>query len=163
MRCCIGRPWQGGGACLDAQEGYTHEVRVPIATIALVGLSALAGCKRHAHATPTPVPSASAVASAAPPLASAAQPTIVASAFEPGRAAYADGGAPRGYERVSVLRVLDTEDGQAVLLVDAKQITVLPIFIGGTEALTIEMRLEGEKAARPLTHDLLSSLVHELG
>jgi bifunctional DNase/RNase len=56
-----------------------------------------------------------------------------------------------------------TEDGAAVLLIDAKKATVLPIFVGGTEALTIRLRMNGQRYARPLTHDLLASLVEELG
>lgn len=54
-------------------------------------------------------------------------------------------------------------DGAAVLLIDSKQVTVLPIFVGGTEALTIQLRADGTRYERPLTHDLLSSLVRELG
>jgi len=36
-------------------------------------------------------------------------------------------------------------------------------FVGGTEALTIRLRVNGKRYQRPLTHDLLSSLVSELG
>jgi bifunctional DNase/RNase len=81
----------------------------------------------------------------------------------PSQAAFADGGAPQGYEKASVWDVVPAGDGAAVLLIDAKKLTVLPIFVGGTEALTIQLRADGTRYERPLTHDLLSSLVRELG
>jgi hypothetical protein len=71
--------------------------------------------------------------------------------------------APSGYGRATVLKVVPTEQGSAVLLVDEDEQRVLPIFVGGTEALTIHLRLNGETYQRPLTHDLLTSLVKELG
>jgi uncharacterized protein len=75
----------------------------------------------------------------------------------------ADAGAPDGYELANVWEVVATTDGAAVLVVDANQTTVLPIFVGGTEALTIQLRVNGKHYQRPLTHDLLSSLVTQLG
>ena len=62
-----------------------------------------------------------------------------------------------------MLDVLEQDEGAAVLLVDPSGTMVLPIFVGGTEALTIKLRLDGEHYPRPLTHDLLLSLVKELG
>jgi bifunctional DNase/RNase len=85
------------------------------------------------------------------------------SAIVPSEAAFADGGAPQGYETASVWDVVPTSDGAAVLLIDAKKLTVLPIFVGGTEALTIQLRADGTRYERPLTHDLLSSVMRELG
>jgi len=120
---------------------------------------ATSSCKRRPQPA-APAASAS-TASAAPPATTAPLPT--ASAVEPSAAAFADGGAPRGYELAKVWDVVATGDGAAVLLIDAKKTTVLPIFVGGTEALTIELRAVGEHYERPLTHDLLSSLVKELG
>src|SRR5262249_29429298 len=38
----------------------------------------------------------------------------------------------------------------------------LPIFIGGTEGSSIDLRMKGEKPPRPLTHDLLDSILREL-
>jgi bifunctional DNase/RNase len=87
----------------------------------------------------------------------------VVSAIVPSASAFADGGAPSGYERASVWDVVQAGDGAAVLLIDSKHLTVLPIFVGGTEAMTIRLRADGSRYERPLTHDLLSSLVHELG
>jgi bifunctional DNase/RNase len=36
---------------------------------------------------------------------------------------------------------------------------VLPIFVGGNEALSIALALRGESPPRPLTHDLLAALI----
>jgi len=87
----------------------------------------------------------------------------VATAVVPSAISFADGGAPKDYERASVWAVVPAGDGAAVLLLDSTNKTVLPIFVGGTEALTIRLRLDGEHYQRPLTHDLLSSIVKELG
>lgn len=71
--------------------------------------------------------------------------------------------APPGYVRATVMDVVPTRAGEAVLLIDEGGATVLPIFVGGTEALTIRLRLEGKHYKRPLTHDLLGDVVRELG
>lgn len=55
------------------------------------------------------------------------------------------------------------EFGHAVLLVHPSEDVVVPIYIGGTEALSIQLRLEHQKFTRPLTHDLLDTLVTQLG
>jgi hypothetical protein len=39
----------------------------------------------------------------------------------------------------------------------------VPIFIGGTEALSIELRLAKRRYARPLTHDLFDAAIDKLG
>jgi bifunctional DNase/RNase len=39
---------------------------------------------------------------------------------------------------------------------------VLPIFIGGREAVAIALALSGESPPRPLTHDLLAALIESL-
>lgn len=39
---------------------------------------------------------------------------------------------------------------------------VLPIFVGGPEAASIAVALSGQAAPRPLTHDLMASLVQSL-
>jgi uncharacterized protein len=41
--------------------------------------------------------------------------------------------------------------------------TLLPIFIGVTEAQAIRIGLEGRKTPRPMTHDLLASVVAAVG
>jgi bifunctional DNase/RNase len=69
---------------------------------------------------------------------------------------------PDGYVRMEVREVVSLSEGEAVLLVDGQR-TVLPIFIGGTEAVSIALRLRNEPSPRPLTHDLLDSIVRQLG
>ena len=99
------------------------------------------------------------MASTAPP----SLPTPSSPAVLPGPAAFADGGAPKGYEHATVWDLVPAGDGAAVLLLDASKTIVLPIFVGGTEALTIRLDLDGTHSGRPLTHDLLASIVKELG
>ncbi len=72
--------------------------------------------------------------------------------------------APKGYVEAHVLRgTSPTPGGSMVLVSDAAETIALPIFIGGTEAMSIDLRLRGDKYARPLTHDILSETIHELG
>jgi bifunctional DNase/RNase len=52
--------------------------------------------------------------------------------------------------------------GNVVLLFDPAGQVVVPIFIGGTEALSIQLRLAKRRYARPLTHDLLDVILGEL-
>jgi bifunctional DNase/RNase len=79
----------------------------------------------------------------------------------------ADDGGPRlvpdGYVRMEARDVVSIPQGGAVLLVDPEGALVLPIAIGGTEALSIALRLNSQPAPRPLTHDLLDSVIRQLG
>jgi bifunctional DNase/RNase len=146
----------------------------------IVGLAYILGatpaCRRRVHAAPeakpgatpgaspgkrVPSPSASVTVAAGPPAPRlSASPT---SATVPNTVVLADAGAPSGYEHVAVWDLVPTADGAAVLLIDASHTTVLPIFVGGTEALTIRLDLDGKHYDRPLTHDLLASIIRELG
>jgi bifunctional DNase/RNase len=132
-----------------------------VSVVALGGFTGLA-CKATRDRSHAP-PVAASIASAAEQAAPEAPTLPVGSAIVPSASVFADGGAPNGYERASVWDVIEAGDGAAVLLIDAKHLTVLPIFVGGTEAMTIRLRADGSRYERPLTHDLLSSLVHELG
>jgi bifunctional DNase/RNase len=128
-----------------ARAGIHRLVAHAIASAAL----AIAACASPAPVaapvtTLPPVPS-----SASPPEASAALPV-------PTR-------MPADDVEVTVVGVGRTSDGAAVLLGDAAHETVLPILIGGTEALSIALRSEGRRFPRPLTHDLLDALMRELG
>jgi bifunctional DNase/RNase len=67
-----------------------------------------------------------------------------------------------GYVDAHVLKVVAANEGAAVLLFDESSGTVLPIFIGGTEATSIDLRKRGVAPPRPLTHDLLDSMVKRL-
>lgn len=71
--------------------------------------------------------------------------------------------APADDVELTVVGVGRTSEGAAVLLGDAAHETVLPILIGGTEALSIALRAEGRRFERPLTHDLLEAVMRELG
>ena len=53
--------------------------------------------------------------------------------------------------------------GAAVVLIDSTRSKALPIAISGTEALSIQLRLTKQHYPRPLTHDLMESIVRELG
>ncbi len=71
---------------------------------------------------------------------------------------------PAGYVRVHVGGVTRLpQGGDAVLLVEDGTKRALPIFIGGTEALSIQLRLKKQAFTRPLTHDLLDSSIRKLG
>ncbi|MCC6526274.1 MAG: bifunctional nuclease family protein [Polyangiaceae bacterium] len=82
-------------------------------------------------------------------------------AGEPAAAAPA-GEVPKGYVRMHVKAQTGPEHGQALLLCDAEEQWVIPIYVGGTEALSIGLRLARAKYPRPLTHDLLDATLHAL-
>ena len=134
-----------------------HRTRAVFPAIPLLAL-ALAACGRPPSGTAEQAPSAAPVASAsaaAPPEPSAAPPASSAAPAQPE--------PPAGYLSMHVLEVAATPAGAAVLLVGGDEARVLPIFIGGTEALSIRLRLDKERFQRPLTHDLLDALVGRLG
>ncbi len=66
--------------------------------------------------------------------------------------------------RVTVDKVgLDVDSNQAVVLLkDENGKTLLPIWIGQIEASAIAMGMQGVKAPRPLTCDLLKSVLDSL-
>ena len=54
--------------------------------------------------------------------------------------------------------------GQRVLVLKEKQAdTYVPIWIGPAEADSIALKLEGQEVLRPLTHDLMGSMINDLG
>ena len=54
--------------------------------------------------------------------------------------------------------------GQRVLVLKEKRADkYLPIWIGPHEADSIALRLEGQQLPRPLTHDLMESMIGDLG
>lgn len=57
---------------------------------------------------------------------------------------------------------LDQQMNPVVLLVDQAETMALPIWIGQAEATAIAMELQGVKPPRPMTHDLLRSVLKEL-
>lgn len=59
--------------------------------------------------------------------------------------------------------VKDQRNNPVVLLKCEDSDEVLPIWIGHSEALAIELQMKGELFERPLTHDLLKTAVESLG
>ncbi len=109
----------------------------------VVAVTALA-CKRDPNASPQPAPSTS-----------VARPASSAASARPL--------APPGYVKMRVGGVLETRGGGNVVLLarDDKRIGV-PIFISGTEALSIQLRHKGARFKRPLTHDLMDDALSRL-
>jgi uncharacterized protein len=70
---------------------------------------------------------------------------------------------PEGYVRMVVGGVAPTPQGNAVLLSDERGTVGLPIFVGEGEALSILVRLRQHPFQRPLTHDLLDTIMRRLG
>jgi uncharacterized protein len=65
---------------------------------------------------------------------------------------------------MEVLRIASTPDGQAVVILrSASERKLLPIWIGDAEATAIQLRLNGRRPPRPLTHDLLERVIAQLG
>ena len=68
------------------------------------------------------------------------------------------------FVRVSVSGMArDPRDNPVVLLKSDEGDDVLPIWIGHAEAMAIELHLKGTHFERPLTHDLLRTLIENLG
>jgi bifunctional DNase/RNase len=64
---------------------------------------------------------------------------------------------------VSRVALDPTSKSPVVLLEDKAHTVALPIWIGPAEAQSIAMRLEGIDTPRPLTHDLMKSVLERLG
>jgi hypothetical protein len=77
-------------------------------------------------------------------------------------------GPAKGGETVPVKieNVLMSSQGPVVLLAPGNggfDGRVLPIFIDHAQALNIQIAMEGELSPRPMTHDLFSTVLNELG
>ena len=59
--------------------------------------------------------------------------------------------------------IVETSDSQVIVLKEREGERLLPILIGMPEALAIDRRLKGLRTPRPMTHDLLYSVVEKLG
>jgi hypothetical protein len=64
---------------------------------------------------------------------------------------------------VDSVRVHVSSTQHVVILREAERERYLPIWVGSWEAQSIAMKLQGVDVERPLTHDLLASLLEELG
>jgi bifunctional DNase/RNase len=80
-----------------------------------------------------------------------------------GGGSVASADAPAGYVAMKAKAQLDQSHGNALLLVDDAEKVVVPIYVGNTEALSIRLRLAGERYKRPLTHDLFDAMLGKLG
>jgi bifunctional DNase/RNase len=72
---------------------------------------------------------------------------------------------PAGLRQMIVesVRVHMLSSQHVVILREAERERYLPIWIGSWEAQSIAMKLQGIEAERPLTHDLLASILEDLG
>jgi bifunctional DNase/RNase len=67
--------------------------------------------------------------------------------------------------RCELVRIMITEtgDSQVIVLKEREGERSFPILIGFFEAAAIDRRIKGIRLPRPLTHDLLASVIHGLG
>jgi bifunctional DNase/RNase len=72
--------------------------------------------------------------------------------------------APATEVEVVVRDVITTPDGSdVVLLAPPTEEIVLPIWVGSAEASAIRMKLMRQTPPRPMTHDLLDTMIRSLG
>ena len=64
---------------------------------------------------------------------------------------------------LSRILIRELNDGQIIELREVGGSRSFPIVIGVSEALAIERRLRGEEPPRPMSHDLMASLIHAFG
>jgi len=67
--------------------------------------------------------------------------------------------------RCDLIRIMITETGdhQVIVLKEAGGGRVFPIVIGFFEAAAIDRRIKGHVMPRPMTHDLLGSVIEAMG
>ncbi|HUU90327.1 MAG TPA: bifunctional nuclease family protein [Phycisphaerae bacterium] len=67
--------------------------------------------------------------------------------------------------RCQLIRIMisETEDGQVIVLKETDGERVFPIVIGFFEAAAIDRRIKGHMLPRPMTHDLLASVIERMG
>ena len=70
---------------------------------------------------------------------------------------------PKGFVEMTVASVMEHRGNQAVVLKTLSGDYTLEIWIGPSEAFVIDLRLNRRRFQRPLTHDLLDSIMRELG
>ena len=59
--------------------------------------------------------------------------------------------------------ISEMQDQQIIVLKEVNGERTFPIVIGNPEAVAIHRRLKGEAPARPMTHELLASVIEHLG
>ncbi len=70
--------------------------------------------------------------------------------------------APEDFSSAGVLGVFSAPGGSAVMLGSPTKESVLPIFINSSQAMAIQLGLDGEDFERPLTHDLVADIMGQL-
>ena len=70
---------------------------------------------------------------------------------------------PAGYVQVRIAGVLPDDASGTLILHHEESKRAVPVWIGGTEAYSIQLRLRGEAPPRPLTHDLFDAAIAKLG
>ena len=64
---------------------------------------------------------------------------------------------------LSKIIISEMQDQQIIMLKEVDGERTFPIVIGNPEAVAISRRLRGEPTPRPLTHDLLASVIESMG
>ena len=64
---------------------------------------------------------------------------------------------------LSKIIISEMQDQQIIVLTEVDGERKFPIVIGSPEAMAIDRRLKGHVHPRPLTHDLLASVIEHLG
>lgn len=64
---------------------------------------------------------------------------------------------------LSKIIISEMQDQQIIVLTEVDGDRKFPIVIGSPEAMAIDRRLKGHIHPRPLTHDLLASVIEQLG
>jgi bifunctional DNase/RNase len=64
---------------------------------------------------------------------------------------------------VEAIRINVVTDQHVVILKELEGSRIIPIWIGAFEAQAIALELQGTEAPRPMTHDLLSSVIGQMG
>jgi uncharacterized protein len=59
--------------------------------------------------------------------------------------------------------ISEMQDSQIIVLKEVDGERNFPILIGSNEALAIDRRLKGIPTPRPMTHDLLASVIEQMG
>jgi uncharacterized protein len=59
--------------------------------------------------------------------------------------------------------ISEMQDSQIIVLKEVDGERNFPIVIGSNEALAIDRRLKGYPTLRPMTHDLLASVIQQMG
>jgi bifunctional DNase/RNase len=70
---------------------------------------------------------------------------------------------PEGFVEMTVANLIEYRGSQAVVLKTLSGDYSLEIWIGPSEAFAIDLRLNRRRFQRPLTHDLLDTILREMG